>query len=71
MLVENRRQLCVVEGDKLFEGLLTVISHKERVMNVFHNSVQVDGLDIIIIIIIIIIFILYSAKSIQFKALHN
>ena len=46
VLVENRQQFVLVDGDKLVDGLLTVISHKERVMHVFHYSVQVDGLDL-------------------------
>ena len=46
MFVEKRRQFGLVDGDKLVEGLFTVISHKERVVNVFHDSVQVDGLDL-------------------------
>ena len=46
MFVDNRQQFVLLDGDKLVDGLITVISHKERVMNVFHNSVQVDGLDI-------------------------
>ena len=46
VLVENRQQFVLVDGDKLVDGLLTVISHKERVMHVIHYSVQVDGLDI-------------------------
>ena len=36
----------MVDGDRLVEWLLTVVSHKERVMHIFHYSVQVDGLDL-------------------------
>ena len=46
VFVEKRRQFSLVDGDRLVEGLLTVITHKERVANVFHDSVQVDGLDL-------------------------
>ena len=46
MLVENRQQFVLVDGDKLVEGLFAVISHKGRVIHVFHYSVQVDGLDL-------------------------
>ena len=46
MLVENHQQFVLVDGDKVVEGLLTVISHTERVMHVFHNSVQLDEPDL-------------------------